>query len=170
MSNNLRSDLGRFAKSDHYELRHKHFSEYLAWKAMRNRCLSKNPILIKNYSGRGIIICERWLNSFENFMIDMGEKPKSEYTLERVNNDGNYEPNNCKWATWNEQRKNKRLKKPKMRDVLNQQEIIEICQLYFTKKYNQTDLAIKFNVSQVHISKIIKLNISKNYVGKDLFL
>jgi hypothetical protein len=56
------------------------------------------------YEGRGITICERWLNSF---VADMGKKPAPHYTLERIENDGNYEPNNCKWSTMAEQMKNR---------------------------------------------------------------
>lgn len=60
-----------------------------------------------SYWGRGIIMCDRWLNSFSNFLQDMGPKPKG-FSLERINNDGNYEPGNCKWATQKEQSRNKR--------------------------------------------------------------
>jgi len=60
-----------------------------------------------NYGGRGIIVCDRWLESFENFFADMGKKPEG-YTLERKDVNGNYEPSNCKWATIHEQAANKR--------------------------------------------------------------
>lgn len=81
---------------------------YGIWQAMRGRCLNPNNPRWASYGGRGIKICDRW-NSYENFLADMGEAPAN-LTLERINVDGNYEPSNCKWATWLEQAKNKRKK------------------------------------------------------------
>lgn len=82
-------------------------AEYSVWVGMRRRC---NDTKCKNYpyyGGRGIRVCERW-GSFDHFLADMGLRPTPELTLERVDNDGNYEPNNCKWATRAEQRANQR--------------------------------------------------------------
>jgi len=82
--------------------------EHRAWKSMRGRCLNPRDKVFKHYGGRGITVCERWLNSYENFIADMGLKPSKKHSLHRIDNDGNYEPSNCKWATSLEQCENKR--------------------------------------------------------------
>lgn len=74
---------------------------------MKDRCLNSKHKAYKYYGGRGIKVCDRWLNSFENFILDMGKKPAPELSLERIENDGNYEPGNCRWATSKEQRLNR---------------------------------------------------------------
>ncbi len=85
--------------------------EYKAWKGMKTRCYNTNRKSYKDYGGRGIKVCDRWLESFENFYEDMGEKPTQKHSLDRVDNDGNYEPGNCRWATIKEQMYNRRLTK-----------------------------------------------------------
>ncbi len=74
---------------------------------MIRRCTSSKHTDYKNYGGRGIRVCERWLNSFENFLADVGERPMGK-TLDRRENEGNYEPGNCRWATATEQNRNSR--------------------------------------------------------------
>ena len=81
---------------------------YKTWATMRERCYRKNRPNFANYGGRGIIVCERWRTSFAAFVADMGPKPSPEHSLDRINNDGNYEPGNCRWATWTEQALNRR--------------------------------------------------------------
>jgi hypothetical protein len=78
---------------------------YLSWQNMRQRCNNPNVPRWANYGGRGITVCARW-NSFESFLADMGERPEGK-TLDRVDNDGNYEPGNCRWATSAEQMGNR---------------------------------------------------------------
>ena len=82
--------------------------EFVAWKNMRNRCYDPTSISYPNYGGRGITVCERWRDSFENFYSDMGPKPSPKHSIDRKDNNGNYEPNNCRWSTKKEQALNKR--------------------------------------------------------------
>lgn len=76
--------------------------EYNSWAAMIQRCTNEKEKRFADYGGRGIKVCARWLESFENFYADMGERPEG-MTLDRKENDGNYEPSNCRWATKLEQ-------------------------------------------------------------------
>jgi hypothetical protein len=73
--------------------------EYTSWQHMKQRCLNPRNKDYYNYGARGIKICDRWLHSFKNFLFDMGYKPGPGYSLDRKNNDGNYEPKNCRWTT-----------------------------------------------------------------------
>lgn len=81
----------------------KNCPEYNVYNSMIRRCK-----IDKDYAGRGIKVCSRWMNSFDNFISDMGRRPSNEYSLDRINNDGDYEPSNCRWATIKEQNNNRR--------------------------------------------------------------
>ncbi len=81
---------------------------YETWCRIKARCYNKNNPKYPDYGGRGIEVCARWLNSFENFYEDMGELSSKDHSIDRIDNDGDYEPGNCQWSTRREQGRNKR--------------------------------------------------------------
>jgi hypothetical protein len=109
-----RKSVARFKNGAHINLKHGHASggsesgTYTSWKNMWGRVTGRgqHPGYLKNYVARGITCCERW-KSFENFLSDMGERPDG-CSLDRIDNDGNYEPGNCRWASLAQQLKNRR--------------------------------------------------------------
>jgi hypothetical protein len=146
--------------------------EYKAWQSMKGRCYAPNNSSYQYYGGRGIIVCDKWLKSFQHFLEDMGKKPSPESTLERIDSDRNYEPGNCYWASIDEQNRNRSCVKLTQGDVAS----IRASRLTTRK------LAIRYGVSQRTILGIItyttwktikdeiELPIGTPLKGKDLFI
>lgn len=104
--------------------------EYRTWGSMRQRCYNPNHPKYEYYGGRGIIVCDRW-NRFENFLEDMGERPDG-MTLDRIDNNGNYEPTNCHWTTYSMQNYNRRAYKKEKTHCKNGHEYTEENTYYYT--------------------------------------
>lgn len=82
--------------------------EYTCWAHMMDRCYNPRSHLWNYYGQRGVVVCDRWRSSFLAFLADMGKRPTSQHSIDRIDNAGNYEPDNCRWATKHEQRTNQR--------------------------------------------------------------
>lgn len=85
--------------------------EHRAWSKMKERCYRPNARGYENYGGRNITVYDGWLNSFENFIANMGDRPSPQHSIDRKDVNGNYEPDNCKWSTKEEQMRNRRVLK-----------------------------------------------------------
>jgi hypothetical protein len=90
-------------------------AEYTCWTQMKQRCSNPNKDKFHYYGGRGISVCQRWINSYESFLADMGRKPSAAHSIDRVDVNGDYEPSNCRWATSSEQIRNRRKPPAKQR-------------------------------------------------------
>jgi hypothetical protein len=128
----------------HGHTRHaRNSSTYGIWANMIQRCQNPKDDGFVNYGARGIRVCKRWLE-FRNFLADMGVRPKS-LTLERRNNDGDYKPSNCYWASRKEQGRNRRTNK------LTREQAAEIRKL---KQLKQSEIALMYGVNQSQVSRI----------------
>lgn len=88
--------------------RKRYSPEYKLWENIKTRCNNRNAPYYKHYGGRGIKICRRWANSFMLFLKDVGRRPGKGYSIDRIDNDGDYKPSNCRWATQKQQLRNRR--------------------------------------------------------------
>ena len=122
--------------------------EYKTWESMKHRCYQKGNASYKNYGAKGIIVCDRWVHSPEVFVKDMGKQPDGT-TLDRIDSNGIYEPDNCRWATHTEQARNSSVSK------LTVERVRWIKRLLAEGKLNQYQLASIFKVSQPTISAIV---------------
>ena len=129
---------------------------YYVWCTMKSRCMNKNSIDYKNYGGRGITICPEWT---ENFIVFRDWALNNGYAkglqINRIENNGNYEPNNCNWVTQKENLRNKRNNK------LTLQKVNEIRKLHKTENYSYKELSEKYNTTSKYIYKIINNKIWK---------
>lgn len=113
--------------------------EYVAWRAMKRRCHPASRSF-PDYGARGITVCERWANSYDAFLADMGRKPSPQHSLDRIDNDGNYEPGNCRWATIMEQRHNQR--PPRKRGPLTDEHKAKLSKALTGRKMNFSEEAM----------------------------
>jgi hypothetical protein len=124
--------------------------EYKIYTNMIQRCYNSNSPRYKNYGGRGITVCDRWLNSVEDFLKDIGKRPGLGYSIERIDNDGSYELGNWKWGTGFEQANNRRLSsRCKFFKAVS-----PINRIYMGR--NQKEFARQFNLSNFGIHNCLK--------------
>ncbi len=126
---------------------------YGTWRGILSRCENTNATSYRDYGGRGIQVCSRWKEDFLYFVADMGTKPSSQHSVERVNNEAGYFPDNCIWATASEQATNQRNRKTQFTSD-------QIVAIYLSYESSE-QLAIKYNADRKTIANIKCLNYNK---------
>ena len=124
--------------------------EYRVWCGIKARCLNKNNPAYKYYGGRGIKICDEWINAYTTFYKDMGSRPFPDAVIDRIDNNGNYEPGNCRWITQAENMRNT------SRGVLNWFTVKSIRKLFLQKKYSYKELSKIYNIQERTIKSVIQ--------------
>ena len=127
--------------------RKRYTPEYYSWRNMKTRCYNKNNPNFKYCGARGITVCSEWIDSFESFFEDMGTKPFPRAEIDRRDNDGNYNKDNCRWVTSAQNCQNKSNNK------LTIEKVREIRKAYPSK--TQTALSLEYNVSASNINYIV---------------
>ncbi len=136
------------------EYRKKLGAEYFVWASMRQRCGNPNATGYKNYGARGIRVCDNW-STFHTFLSDMGRRPTPKHTLDRIDNDGNYEPSNCRWALRSTQNRNTRSNK------LSKEKIEK--SLYLRNKgWSWKDIALEIGADRTTITNALR---GKSWAG-----
>lgn len=128
-------------------------TEYRIWQNMRNRCQLPTATAFDRYGGRGISVCVRWRTSFSAFLADMGPRPSIGHSIDRIDNDGHYEPGNCRRATKATQTANRQPRRdaklsPVLADIMTT--------VYWSTKFTQPQLAKWFGVSRGHVTKVVR--------------
>jgi len=143
--------------------RQKFKHEYIAWLNMKQRCYNPNRPDFKYYGGKGIKICKKWINSFFNFLKDMGEKPSTTHSLDRINGEKNYTPKNCRWATNLQQHRNKNWELVRLR-MLGNKHLLGHKHSQETKdKISQSGQGIKKHFSKKYLKELRKRMMGNTY-------
>jgi hypothetical protein len=123
---------------------------YIAWCGIINRCYDPKSDFFYRYGGRGIKMCDRWRNSFEAFLADMGEPPTAKHSIDRIDNDGNYEPSNCRWQAPQKQMSNQTRT---IRVIVNGEEtsLMNACKLKGLDYLNIYRRMKKYGISAQHL-------------------
>ena len=138
--------------------------EYLAWRAMKARCANPNVKFFKHYGGRGITVCKRWL-LFDNFIADMGPRPTDKHSIDRINNNGNYTPKNCRWATRNQQQSNRRNSKHFTYEGITMTEI-QWCRKLNLKGNHAITRRLRAGWSKEKAFTVPKISDMRDYINK----
>ncbi len=144
----LRSEMGERLGKSSATHGMTHSAEFNIWAGMKKRCNDKNNQGYRNYGARGIKVCDRWIESFDNFYADMGKRPDG-LSVDRIDNDGDYTPENCRWATDQDQCRNYR------RNVLNEV-AVRVARYFYRKGISVAEIAKTYNVNRRTLNDAIR--------------